>query len=124
MREDEEKGTVKRQETLSIFKIKILIHNLNRKKEKKFTELGRRVYDLIQKKVPQILGDDAIKRLLEEVRGIERGIEKAERQIGSIRTKVHEENKKPEILFDEKGKHGNGSNDTGLHLMSRNPDSL
>ena len=99
MKGDIEKKTLKSQQTISIFKIKILIHNLNRKKEKKFTELGWQVYDLIQKKVPQILGNAAVKRLIEEAKGIEKEIEKAEREIKSIRRKVLEENKKPEDNF-------------------------
>ena len=99
MKENAEKEAIKSQQTISIFKMKILIHNLNRKKEKKFTELGWRAYDLIQKKVPQILGDAVIKRLIEEVRGIEKEIEKAESQIESIRRKVLEENKNAEDNF-------------------------
>ncbi|KPL19856.1 MAG: hypothetical protein AMJ92_01450 [candidate division Zixibacteria bacterium SM23_81] len=96
MREGATTVAEKTQEAINIGNLKLQIHNLNRTTEGHFTELGGRVYHLIQEKAPRVYRDLEVKKLIEKVKGLEEKIEGAEKEIERLQGKELEKEKQAE----------------------------
>ena len=82
----------KTDEIARIGKKKIEIMGINRAIEKKLSELGGRVYDLIaEQKESQGIGDDEkVKDLVENIKELEEQLKQKEKEIESIKNETDE----------------------------------
>lgn len=74
----------KTQEATEMGKLKIQIIGLHRDAEKNFTEMGGRVYELLESGVKNILFDAKLRKLIDKARQYEQKIDKAEEKLKSL----------------------------------------
>ncbi|OQX86363.1 MAG: hypothetical protein B6D63_00025 [Candidatus Latescibacteria bacterium 4484_7] len=82
----------KTDEIARIGKKKIEIVGINRAIEKRLSELGGRVYDLIssQNKPEEVAEDDKVKELVDKIRELEEQLKLKEREIETIKKETGE----------------------------------
>ncbi len=84
--------TEKTEELTSIGKLKMDIAGLNRKKDKKFNELGNLVYTKLEKEEGLVLdSDDDVKTIIAEIESFEKEINEKEKELETVGKKETEE---------------------------------
>jgi hypothetical protein len=82
----------KTEELTTMGKLKIDIAGLNRKKDKKFNDLGKLVHSKLQAEEGLVLdSDDEVKAILEEIDNLNKELEEKEKELEEVGKKEEEE---------------------------------
>ena len=82
----------KTEEYSKIGKLKVDIFTTKRNIEKQFTELGGRVYDLINlEKTDSVQDDEEVKKFIEEIRALEKQLVEKEAEIDVVKEEKEKE---------------------------------